>query len=50
MTDSEKIAQRDQKLAEQDQRLIAIEKNGAVIGDQVEQNAERHSPRRGSND
>ena len=39
MTDAEKIAQHEQKLAEQDQRLIAIEKNGAVIGDQVKQNA-----------
>ena len=39
MTDAEKIAQHEQKLADQDQRLIAIEKNGAVIGDQVKQNA-----------
>ena len=39
MTDAEKIAQHEQKIAEQDQRLIAIEKNGAVVGDQVKQNA-----------
>ena len=39
MTDAEKIAQHEQQLAEQDQRLIAIEKNGAAIGDQVAQNA-----------
>ena len=53
MTDAEKIAQLEQKvaqlkqeIAEQEQRsiardrqLIAIEKNGAVVGDQVKQNA-----------
>ena len=53
MTDAEKIAQLEQtitqlkqEIAEQEQRglvrdrqLIAIEKNGAVVGDQVKQNA-----------
>ncbi len=39
MTDAEKITQHEQKIAEQDQRLIAMEKNGAVVGDQVKQNA-----------
>ncbi len=39
MTDSEKIAQLEQKVAEQDQRLIAIEKNGVAVGDRVKQNA-----------
>ena len=39
MTDAKKIAQHEQKFAEQDQRLTAIEKNGAVISDQVKQNA-----------
>ncbi len=39
MTDAEKIAQHEQKIAELDQRLIAMEKNGAVVGDQVKQNA-----------
>ena len=39
MTDAEKIARLEQKIAEQDQRLIAIEKNGAVSGEQGKQNA-----------
>ena len=39
MTDSEKIARLEQKIAEQDQRLIAIEKNGAVSSEQGKQNA-----------
>ena len=39
MTDAEKIAQHEQKIAEQDQRLIAMEKNGVAFGDRVKQNA-----------
>ena len=53
MTDAEKIAHLEQKVAQlkqeiaeqeqrglaRDQQLIAIEKNGAVVGDQVKQNA-----------
>ena len=53
MTDAEKITQLEQKVAQlkqeiaeqeqrglaRDQQLIAIEKNGAVVGGQVEQNA-----------
>ena len=39
MTDAEKIVQLEQKIADQDQRLIAIEKNGAVSGEQGKQNA-----------
>ena len=53
MTDAEKIAQLEQKVAQlkqeiaeqerrglaRDRQLIAIEKNGAVVGDQVKQNA-----------
>lgn len=53
MTDAEKIAQLEQKIAQlkqeiaeqerrglaRDRQLIAIEKNGAVVGDQVKQNA-----------
>ena len=39
MTDAEKIVRLEQKIAEQDQRLVAIEKNGAVSGEQGKQNA-----------
>ena len=39
MTDAEKIAQHEQKIAEQDRRLIAMEKNGVAFGDHVKQNA-----------
>ena len=39
MTDAEKIAQHEQKIAEQDRRLIAMEKNGVAFGDRVKQNA-----------
>lgn len=38
MTDSEKIARLEKKVAEQDQRLINIEKNGVGLDDQTEQN------------
>ena len=38
MTDSEKIARLEKKVAEQDQRLINIEKNGVGFDDQTKQN------------
>ncbi len=38
MTDSEKIVRLEKKVAEQDQRLINIEKNGVGLDDQAEQN------------
>ena len=38
MTDSEKIARLEKKVAEQDQRLLNIEKNGVGVDDQTKQN------------
>ncbi len=38
MTDSEKIVRLEKKVAEQDQRLINIEKNGVGLDDQTKQN------------